>query len=135
VRREPPPNAGVYRGSAQLHADRGCRPRSSLRRSVDDAEQRADRHLLAELQPRLELLPAPGIHADLSPLPALAAANENRATVRVEIALGQGERLADPQSSAPQDDEQAAQTRTASPISPADRITRTISSTDGGSAG
>ena len=42
------------------------------------------------MKPRLELPPAPGVHADLAPLSALAAADEDRAAVAVEIALGHG---------------------------------------------
>jgi hypothetical protein len=73
---------------------------------VDNAEQCTDRHLLSGLKPRLELLPAPGVRADLAPLSALAVADEDRPAVAVKIALG--ERLADTQTSAPEHHDQAA---------------------------
>jgi hypothetical protein len=55
---------------------------------VDDAEECADGHLLAELQPWVELLPSPSVHPDLPALAALAAAHENRAAISVQVALG-----------------------------------------------
>jgi len=40
---------------------------------------------------------------------ALAAPHQQRSAARVEVGLGQGERLADPQAGAPEHDDQAAQ--------------------------
>jgi len=52
----------------------------------------------------------------------------------VQIALGERERLVDPQAGAPEHDDHSAQA-IAVVVSPAWRITATISSTRGGSAG
>jgi hypothetical protein len=101
---------------------------------VDDAEQCADRKLCALLQPRRELVPRPRVHADLATLAALATAHEDRAAHAIKVALGKRERFADPQAGAPQHDDQAAHPRP-SGRSPAQRMTATISSTTGGSAG
>jgi hypothetical protein len=49
---------------------------ASARRSGDDAKQRTDRKLPPDVEPRLELLPSPSVHADLATAPALAAPNE-----------------------------------------------------------
>src|SRR4051812_8475448 len=43
-------------------------------------------------------LPAPTVHADFAVLVALAVTDEHAAARVVEVALGQGERLTDPQS-------------------------------------
>jgi hypothetical protein len=80
-------------------------------RAVDHAEERADRQLEAELKPRAQLLEAPGVHPDLAPAPALARAHEQRAALRVEIALVERERLLDPQPGAPEHRDQRAQAR------------------------
>jgi hypothetical protein len=70
-----------------------------------DAEQRADRHALANLQPGLELLEAPVVHADLAAVTALSAGHQDRSAARVEIKLGQIKRLLDAQASAPEHDD------------------------------
>jgi hypothetical protein len=57
-------------------------------RTVDHAEQRPDRQLQTQLEPGLQLLPAPGVHADLAAPAALAASDEHGATALIEIALG-----------------------------------------------
>ena len=49
----------------------------------------------AELEPGLELLPAPVGHADLASASALAAADEQRASSLVEVSLGERERFLD----------------------------------------
>jgi hypothetical protein len=43
----------------------------------------------------LKFLPAPVVHADLAPAPALAAADQQRAAALVEIGLGKRERFLD----------------------------------------
>jgi hypothetical protein len=53
---------------------------------VHDAQQSADRQRGAQVQPWLDLLPAPAVHADLAPLAALAASHEDRAGAAVKIA-------------------------------------------------
>jgi hypothetical protein len=59
-----------------------------------------------DVKPRVELLPRPPIHADLPPLAALAATDENAAASSIEVALGQRECLADAQTGAPKHDDQ-----------------------------
>ena len=68
---------------AELHfvAARGCRlvRMSAARWSAQDAEKRADRQRRAVLEPWLEFLPAPAVHANLAAFTALSLANEDRA--------------------------------------------------------
>jgi hypothetical protein len=78
-------------------------------RTVDDAQQRPDGQLEAKLEPRLQLLPSPGVHADLATPAALSSPHEQGAAAVIEIGLGKRERLLDAQTSAPQDHDQAAQ--------------------------
>src|SRR5215210_4327189 len=61
------------------------------------------------LEPGRELLPGPVVHADLAAAAALAAPHQQRAAARVQVGLGERERLADPQAGSPQHDDQAAQ--------------------------
>src|SRR4051812_24827363 len=72
-RRRTPAAAAVRRSSARAAAGDQWRPRVV---PFDDAQQRTDRKLGPQLQPGLELLPAPGVHADLATAPALAAPNQ-----------------------------------------------------------
>jgi hypothetical protein len=84
---------------------------------VDDAEQRAHRKRGSDLEPGPELVPSPLVHPDLAPLTALAAAHQDRAPHRVEVAFGQAEALADPQPSPPQDNDQATKPNAVDPVS------------------
>jgi hypothetical protein len=63
----------------------------------------------ARLQPRRELFPGPVVHADLAAAAALAAAHKQRSAARVEVGLGERERLVDAQPGAPEHDDQPAQ--------------------------
>jgi hypothetical protein len=76
---------------------------------VDHAEQRADWEPSADLEPWVELLPRPSVHSDFSPLASLPAPDENCAAGSVEVALLKRERFADPQSGAPEQDDQHAE--------------------------
>ena len=73
------PNALTIDNSAlilidhQLGTRDGGRPWSSSGRAVDDAEQRADGELEAHVEPTLQVLPGPLVHADLAAVAALAA--------------------------------------------------------------
>jgi hypothetical protein len=86
------------------------------------------------LEPGSDLLPPPAVHPDLTPLAALAVANQDGAALGIEIALAQGERLTDPKPGAPDHDDQ---TTKPDPVgaSPAARMTAMISSTVGGWGG
>src|SRR5450755_2788310 len=84
-------------------------PAPSGGRSVDHAQQRADRQLTANLEPWVELLPRPTVHPNLAALAALATADKNRAPGTIEIALLKRERFADPQPSAPEQHDQRPQ--------------------------
>ncbi len=93
---KPAPDACPGGSAMQLFA-RGRRlPVASGRRSVDHAQQRADRKLAADLEPRIELLPRPTIHPDLTALAARPAPDEHGAAGPVEVALLERERFADP---------------------------------------
>ena len=56
--------------------------------------QRSDAHPDSKLEPSVEVLPSPVVHADLASFPALTAAHENAAARGVEIAFRETERLA-----------------------------------------
>jgi hypothetical protein len=101
-------------------------------RAVDDAEQRPDRKPDASLQPGAELLPPPGVHADLAATAALAVAHEQRPASRVEVMLAEREGLLNPDPAAPEHDDQRPHPWRSSGEW---RITAMISSTAGGSAG
>ena len=113
----------------------GARPGPPAGRAVDDAEQRPDRELDAGGEPRAQLLPAPGVHADLAAAAALAVAHEQRPAPRVEVALAERERLLDAQPAAPEHDDQCAEPGSRGGRRRPARITAMISSTVGGSAG
>jgi hypothetical protein len=90
-----------------------------------------------KLEPSRELglksLPCRVVHADLTPAPALATTDQHGATPRVEIGLGERERLADPKPCAPLHGDQTA---SALPwmVLPAAYVMATISSPVGRSA-
>src|SRR2546430_12880634 len=99
--REPPSHAGGRGRVMQLFA-RGRRfPTSSRGRSVDHAQHRADRELVADLEPGVELVPRPTVHPDLSALAALSTSDECSVAGAIEVALLERERFADPQPGAP----------------------------------
>ena len=76
VGREPPSHPSRDGGMVQLLAGGRRLPPASSGRSVDNAQHRADREPATNLQPRIELLPRPAIHPNLSPLTALPAPDE-----------------------------------------------------------
>src|SRR5215207_7012913 len=104
-RRRTPASRATRRSSERAAAAAQGRARGA----VDDAEQRPDRRLNAHVEPGRELFPGPVVHADLAAAAALAAPHEQRSAARVEVGLGERERLADAQAGAPQHDDQAAQ--------------------------
>jgi hypothetical protein len=80
------------------------------------------------------LFPGPGVHSDLTAATALTTADEDRAPAGVEVSFAERERFVERNP--------ARQSTTISPrirkpwgVAPAWRITATISSTVGGSAG
>jgi hypothetical protein len=93
----------------QLLARRGGLPTAASRRSVDYTEHCADRELATELEPRIELLPRPPIHPDLTTLAALSAPDHDSAAGPVQIALLQRQRFADSQAGAPEENDQRAE--------------------------
>ena len=87
------------------------------------------------MDPAVDVLPRPRVHADFAAASALAPANEGAAADRVEVALGKREGLAG-SAVRPARAERSALGCAARVVrSPARRITATISSTVGGSAG
>jgi hypothetical protein len=92
---EAPAYTGRGGGAPELRAGGRACPGSATCRTVDDAEQRADGEFEAALEPGLEFLPPPVVHADLTPASALAAADEQRAASLVEIGLGERKRFLD----------------------------------------
>ena len=73
---------------------------------MDHAEQRSDRELSADLEPSVELFPSPAVHPDLATLAALPTPDEDRAARSIKITLVKGECFADPQASAPAQNDQ-----------------------------
>jgi hypothetical protein len=108
VRRKAAPHSCRSCGAPQVGAGRGARPVPTARRAVDDAEQRADRELAPHIEPGLEFIPAPRVHADLAAAPALTAPDQERAAALIEICFRERERLLDAQPGSPQDDDQTA---------------------------
>lgn len=51
------------------------------------------------------LFPRPAVHPYLAASAALALAHKDRATDRIEVGLGERERLADPQPGTPENDD------------------------------
>ena len=109
VRREAATDTRLAGEPAEFDARVGAGPGPPTGRAVDDAEQRPDRQLEAGGEPRSQLLPAPGIHADLAAATALAVAHEQRPAPAVEIALAERQRLGDAQAAAPEDHDQGAE--------------------------
>src|SRR5215208_6052293 len=112
VRRKAPTHPGLAGDASQLRAGGAGCPRPSACRAVDDAKQRSDRQLDPRLEPWLELLPRPVVHPHLAAPAALAAPHQQRTAPRIEVGLGERERLTDPQASAPQHNDQPAQPAT-----------------------
>ena len=52
------------------------------------------------------MLPGPSVHADLASAAAFASAHKDAASFWVQVALGKGERLADPQPGGPEQNDQ-----------------------------
>jgi hypothetical protein len=92
VRREAPTDAGRDSGAAELSSGGGPGPVPASRESVNDAEQRTDRKLDPQLEPRAKLLPGPFVHADRAPSSALATRNSTLLS-RWGWGVGWGERL------------------------------------------
>ena len=67
--------------------------RGSVRRSRRTSVRPAASHAG---QPRAQRVPRPHVHAHLATVPALAVLHEHRASVRVQVGLGQRERFLDP---------------------------------------
>jgi hypothetical protein len=134
MRGEAPANPGLAGDAAQFGAGGAGCPRPSACRTVDDADQRSERQLDPGLEPGLELLPHPVVHAHLAAPAALAAPHQQRSAAGVEVGLGERERLADPQAGAPEHDDQAAQPTAVDTVADV-AMTVTISWILGGSAG
>jgi hypothetical protein len=79
VRREPAANSGFASGVAKLRSDPSGSARPTARRSSEHTEQRVYRKRGSEHEPRLELLPCPAVHPDLTPLTTLATADQHSA--------------------------------------------------------
>jgi hypothetical protein len=83
---------------------------------VDHAQERSDRELASELKPRVELFPGPAVHSEIAPLAAFPAPDEHGAAASVQVALLKGERFADAQPGAPQQDDQRAESMAIGPV-------------------
>jgi hypothetical protein len=101
VRREPSPDPCLDGGSPQVRSGGGARPVPTACRAVDDAEQRPYGYLEPQLEPGLQLVPAPAVHADLATPSSLATTDEQGTASLIEIGLGKGERFLDAQPGSP----------------------------------
>ena len=101
VRREAAPDTRLGGEPAELDAHVGARPRPPAGRAVDDAEQWPDGSLDACAEPGCQLLPTPGVHADLAPAAALAAAHEQRPRAARRGRAQRARAPPDPQAGAP----------------------------------
>src|SRR4051812_25503473 len=79
------------------------------RGAADDAEQRPDGKLEASVQPWLQLLPGPRVHADFAASSAFAVADEERAASLIKVRFAKRERFVDAQPGSPQDHDEASQ--------------------------
>ncbi len=109
MRSEPTPDPCCGCGAVQLRTHAGWTARAATRRSVQDAEERSDWEVLAQLDPWLQLLPRPAIHSDLAAFAAFALAHQDRAATWIKVSLGERERLTDPQTGTPQHDDESTQ--------------------------
>jgi hypothetical protein len=118
----------------QLLADTGRRARPPARWSADDGEQPSDRQTGAQAEPWFEVGPCPAVHSDLTPLIALAVANEQSSSLRIEsVSLSASASLI--RSAARHRTTITPRSLTPSRSCPAACITAMISSTVGGSGG
>jgi len=80
VRRNSTANACGMSRRVELDTDPGGRTRPPARRAPKHAEQRPDRERGTELQPRVQLLPRPPVHPDLTTLVTLPVPDQNGAS-------------------------------------------------------
>src|SRR5579875_1045742 len=106
MRRESSADTGCRGGVVQLFSCSRGLPTPPGGRPVDHAQHGADREVVADLDPWLELLPCPAVHPVLASLATLPMAHEDGATAAIQIAFLNGERFADPQSSTPEQHDQ-----------------------------
>ncbi len=116
VRRESAAYASRLGGSSQVLPRGGLLPMATSRRTVDDAQQLPDWQRRPDLEPRLELLPAPAVHPNLAATAALTSAHKNSAATWIQIGLGKSECFADPQSRSPKNYDQRAQPSAVRPV-------------------
>jgi hypothetical protein len=76
---------------------------------VDHAQHRPDWKLAPDLEPRVDLLPGPAVHPDLTALAAFPAADKDGAAGAVQIALLMRESFADPQACSPEQHDERAE--------------------------
>jgi hypothetical protein len=110
VGREAAAHPGLRGDAPQLGAGRVARPGPATSAPLDYAQERTDGHPDAQFEPGAQVLPAPGVHADLAAAAALAVADEHRARTGLEVVLGQGKRLVNAQPGAPEQHDQGSHT-------------------------
>jgi len=110
--RRTPAAAATRCSSARIPAGPQGWPRVGPR----STQNRAPTGRLARCSSHGPLVPAPAVHADLAALAALPVPDQHGTAAAVQIAFGQRERFADPQSGAPEHDDDGSQPNALRPV-------------------
>jgi hypothetical protein len=78
TRREGPADTCSHGDPSEMRTGGRARPPPAPGLAVHDAEERPDGELNPRLEPRLQFLPAPGVHPDFAAAAALAATDKHR---------------------------------------------------------
>jgi hypothetical protein len=79
----------------QVCSGASARPHFAARGTVDDAEERTAGQLHSQLEPGLQLFPAPRVPSDFAAASALAATDKQRAAAVIQISFGERQRFLD----------------------------------------
>jgi hypothetical protein len=134
VRGKPSAHTGSMSRRVEPDSDPGSRTRPTARLAPAHAEQRPDRQRGTEPQPRVQLLPCPPVHPDLTTLVVLPVPHNDGAPFPSRsLSFSASTSLI--RSPARHSTTISPRSRTPSGLAPAARMTTTISSTAGGSGG
>jgi hypothetical protein len=109
VRSEAPADSGGGSRSAQLGSGGRARPEASAGRPLM-TQKSGPMGSSCRVEPRLQLLPGPFVHADFAPSATFAVADQERAAAMVEIRLAERKRFLDAETGSPEHGDEAART-------------------------